>query len=81
MKADYDAQTERLNKNLDSFLQTALTLYDVMKAVPHPYNAVADMANIWAHDFVGFAQAQQKVNAELVARVHELEAERWRKTA
>lgn len=78
MKSDYDAQTERLNRQLDGFLSSALVIYDVMKAVPHPYDAVAGMANTWAHDFVGFAQAQQKVNAALIARVHELEAERWR---
>jgi hypothetical protein len=46
-----------IERELDSYLTSALTVYDVTKAIPHPYNAVASMASGWAHDFIGFAQS------------------------
>jgi hypothetical protein len=59
----------RIERELDSYLTSALTVYDVTKAIPHPYNAVAPMASKWAHDFIGFAQS-------LIARLTLLTAQR-----
>lgn len=53
-------EREQLSRELDAFMTSALSIYDVAKVLPHPYNAVADMSNRWAHDFVGFAFSLRK---------------------
>lgn len=49
------AEVEQIKRSLDGLTQGALSIYDVAKVLPHPYNALADMANHWAHDFVNAA--------------------------
>jgi hypothetical protein len=66
--------TDELIAQLDSFIQGALTIYDVMKAVPHPYNSVAGMTNTWAHDFINFAFKTQGLLAAERARADAAEA-------
>jgi hypothetical protein len=68
------SDTDSLIADLDSFTQGALTIYDVTKALPHPYNAVAAMANTWAHDFINFAFKAQGQLAEDRARANAAEA-------
>lgn len=42
----------QIKQSLDNLAVSALSIYDVAKVIPHPYNALADMANHWAHDFI-----------------------------
>jgi hypothetical protein len=53
-------ESEKLSTELDAFMTSALSIHDVAKVLPHPYNAVSDMASKWAHDFVSFALSLQK---------------------
>lgn len=69
-----EERIEQLHKDLDMFLGSALTIYDVMKAVPHPYNAVASLSNQWAHDFVGFAFKTKRLMEEQEAEIKALKA-------
>lgn len=46
---------DTLTAQLDGFITAALNIHAVMKVVPHPYNAVADMSSKWAHDFANFS--------------------------
>jgi hypothetical protein len=50
------AEVDQIKRSLDSMATGALSIYDVAKAIPHPYNALADMANHWAHDFINSAR-------------------------
>lgn len=47
-------QIRMLRQAMDNMAVSALTIYDVAKALPHPYNAVGDMANHWAHDYINY---------------------------
>jgi hypothetical protein len=67
---------QHFDTELDSFLMSALTIYDVMKAVPHPYNAVATMSCSWAHDFANFAFRVKSVLIREQVRAETAEAER-----
>ena len=65
--------SDKLDDALDSMMTSALTIYDVAKVLPHPYDAVADMANHWAHDFVEVALRAKKELADRDARIRQLE--------
>lgn len=49
-------EVAQLKRHLDGLAMGALSIYDVAKVLPHPYSAVGDMANHWAHDFVNTAK-------------------------
>lgn len=49
------AQADDILAKLDAFMLRTLSLHDVGKALPHPYNAIGDMANGIAHDFASIA--------------------------
>jgi hypothetical protein len=51
-----EQEVDQIKRSLDSLGLSALVIYDVAKVLPHPYDAVSDMANHWAHDFIGCAQ-------------------------
>jgi hypothetical protein len=46
---------EALVRDLDSFLMAAYNIYDVGRAIPHPYDAISGMGSKFLHDFRGFA--------------------------
>lgn len=55
-----EAQNADLLRKMEGFMLGAHTLYDIAKAIPHPYNALGDYANNFLHDFRGFAFQLQK---------------------
>lgn len=54
--AIHTEEVAQLKRHLDGLAMGALSIYDVAKVLPHPYNAVGDMANHWAHDFLNTAK-------------------------
>lgn len=60
-------QAEMLRRSLDSLAMGALSIYDVAKVLPHPYNAVGDMANHWSHDFLNTVSHLGKVLDKVIA--------------
>jgi hypothetical protein len=50
-----DATADKILRDLEGFLQSAYSIYDVAKAIPHPYDAIGDMGQRFLHDFRGFA--------------------------
>lgn len=54
-RAIIERTAESILKDLDKFMLYAYNIYDVGRALPHPYNAVGEMGNKFLHDFSGFA--------------------------
>jgi hypothetical protein len=59
-----NAQADKIEKQLDDFLMGLLTLHDIGKAMPHPYNAVGEYAKGFAHDFANVAYGFRKYIAQ-----------------
>jgi hypothetical protein len=45
----------RILSQLDGFMERTLTLHDIGKAIPHPYDAIGAYASSLAHDFANTA--------------------------
>lgn len=54
------ASAERLADKMDDFMHGVLTLNDIGKALPHPYNAIGEYALGLAHDFANMAYGFRK---------------------
>ena len=54
------ASGEHLADQMDSFLTRVLTLHDIGKALPHPYDAIGEYATSVAHDFTNMAYGFRK---------------------
>ncbi len=42
---------EQITKDCDAIMSRLFVLYDIGKALPHPYNAIGDEASSLLHDF------------------------------
>lgn len=49
------ATAEGILHDLDGLLMGAYNIYDVAKAIPHPYDALGGMGSHFLHDFRGTA--------------------------
>ena len=60
-KSVEDAQREKIARDLDGIMSWLHTMHDITKVLPHPYDAVDDMALRMLHDFPGFAFTLKRV--------------------
>lgn len=73
------AAEEGILHDLDGLLMGAYNLYDVGRAIPHPYDALGGMANGYLHDLKGTAYKIKRyinlVTAELAEQASETKEE------
>jgi hypothetical protein len=48
-------RSEQIERQLDGIMAGIHTLYDISRALPHPYDAYNDQTNRLLHDFAGVA--------------------------
>lgn len=61
------AEAETIMHSVDGLLQQAFNIYDIGKALPHPYDAIGSYGSHFLHDYRNFAFRLKRFTDRVVA--------------